>query len=57
MGSWSFTLKCLGLANHDVERNWDALERFAPSNQVGYLLATLVIGAFAVLTWSAPRRP
>jgi len=52
MGVWSTTLKCLDLSSHDVQRNWDALERFAPSNGVAYALIALAAAAILGLGWT-----
>jgi hypothetical protein len=55
MGIWSTTLKYLGLSNHNVQKQWDVLERFAPSNGVAYALIAGTAAAILVLSWTKMR--
>ena len=55
MGAWSTSLKYLDLSNHNVRNDWEALERFAPSNGVAYaLIAATVVAVFGI-RWTNVR--
>jgi len=58
MFAWATTVKVLELNNPNVTyetSGWRQVERFEPSNAVGYLLAGAAFVALFILNWRVPK--